>query len=786
MSVLDRKLGRELWQMRWQVLAIVLVVACGIASYIAMLTTQDSLVRSQATYYADQRFAEVFAQVTRAPRSLARRVEAIPGVATVMTRVVERVTLDVPGLAEPASGLVVSIPAGREPALSGLFVRAGRWPSPERGDEVLVSETFAEANRLGPGDHLRAMINGRRQVLTVVGVALSPEYTYQLAPGSLLPDNRRFGVLWMVEEHLAAAFDMSGAFNDLSLSLAPGAAEAAVIERLDPLLAAYGGRGAHGRELQTSHHFLSEELKQLRSMGTAVPAIFLGVAAFLLHVVIGRLIGVQREQIAALKALGYSNAAIGGHYLKLVGVIVLLGSVLGVVLGLWGVQVFLAMYQPFFRFPDLRTHLEAGTVLGAVAVSTAAGVAGTIGAVRRAVRLPPAEAMRPAPPAIYRRGVLDRLGFTRLLEPSERIVLRNLGRRPIRTLMSSLGIALAMAILVVGSFSFDSLVHVMQVGFERVERYDVMVHFVTPQPRRALHDLAALEGVLVAEPMRMVPVRASAGSRSRRLALEGLPEGGDLRRVLDRALRPYALPEDGLLMTAILAERLGVRVGDRLAIEVLEGAPRRREVVVAGLVDEPLGVQLYMRLDAVDRLLGEPRISGARLAVDPARQEGLYRRLKELPAVAAVTLRTAALELFGETSVRMQWVTTLVVSIFASVIAVGVVYNGARVILAERSWELASLRVIGMSRAEVSRILLGELAVQVAAALPIGAALGYVFAAQTLAVLDVELFRFELVIYPRTYLFAAGVVTGASALTALAVRRKVDHLDLVAVLKTRE
>ncbi|HEX7010540.1 MAG TPA: hypothetical protein VF184_11190, partial [Phycisphaeraceae bacterium] len=298
MHPLNRKLVRDLWQMRSQAAAIALVIACGIGAFVMSLSTLASLQLTQATYYEQFRFADVFASLKRAPQALERRIAQIPGVAQVQTRVVVDVNLDVEGLPEPAVGRLISIPDDEPPALNRLYLRRGRYPRPRAGHEALVGEAFAQAHGLELGDRVRAIINGRLDELILVGVALSPEYVLQMRQGQVLPDPQRFGVFWMRREALAAAYDMEGAFNDVTLALAPGASEAQVIERLDELIEPYGGIGSYGREDQLSHRYLSDEIKQLRAMGLIAPSIFLSVAAFLLNVVVSRLIGTQREQIA--------------------------------------------------------------------------------------------------------------------------------------------------------------------------------------------------------------------------------------------------------------------------------------------------------------------------------------------------------------------------------------------------------------------------------------------------------------------------------------------------------
>jgi putative ABC transport system permease protein len=783
---LDRKLLRDLWQMKGQAVAIALVIGSGLAMFVMYFSNFDSLSRTQRAYYERQRFAEVFASLKRAPQRLAERLAAVPGVAAVDTRVVADVTLDVPGLDEPATGRLVSIPADGRPRVNDVSLRRGRWIEAGRPDEVVASEAFAVANRLQPGDRVAAVINGRRRALRIVGLGLSPEYVYSIRPGELIPDDRRFGVLWMERRALASAFDMEGGFNDVALTLMPGASEAEVIARVDRLLAPWGGLGAIPRRLQLSHWTLDNELRQLRSFGLIVPAIFLAVATFLVNVALTRALALQRAQIAALKALGYSNRELGWHYLKWALLLAALGTVLGTAAGGWLGAAMIRLYNQYFRFPMLDYRLSTGVALAAAGVALAAGALGAARAVRRAVRIPPAEAMRPEPPARYRASAVERLVARRLTHVS-RMVLRNIERHPFRAGASVLGIGFATAILAVGFFFIDALDVLVAHQFGVVQRQDASLTFFEPASPAAFHEVRALPGVLHAEPVRMVPARVRFGHRERRLAVTGLPAAPTLQRVVDTTGRVITLPEEGLVLSRALAGVLGVRTGETVTLEVLEGRRPLRRAVVSGVVDEYMGLSAYMEIGALRRLLRETdTLSGANLVLDDARLGPLFRRLKATPRVAAVNLTRTALASFRDVMTQNTRITTVMNLIFAGIIAFGVVYNAARVSLSERSRELASLRVLGFTRAEISLILLGELAVLTLAALPLGLLLGWALGLLIIASLDSEVYRFPLVVTPQALAWSCLAVIAAATVSGLAVRRRLDHLDLVAVLKSPE
>ncbi|MGE0448541.1 MAG: ABC transporter permease [Vicinamibacterales bacterium] len=782
--ILDRKLLRDLWDMKGQALAIAAVVAAGVTMYVTYISNFDSLQRTRAGYYQSARFADVFASLKRAPSSVRARIEAVPGVQRVMTRVVADVTLDVPGLAEPATGRLVSLPERGRPPLNDLFLRRGRWVDPSRPDEVLASEMFCTANGFGPGDTVAALINGRRRTLRIVGVALSPEYVYAIRPGDIFPDRRRFGIFWMNETALAPAFDMEGGFNDVSIALARGGSAPEVIARVDRILEPYGGLGAIPQRLQVSAWTLENELSQLQTFGFLIPVIFLGVAAFILNVALTRALALQRAQIAALKALGFANREIGWHYVKWGLLIAAVGAVAGIGGGAWLGSGMIELYNQYFRFPTLYYRMSTDVGVQSIVGALVVAALGAWSAVRRAVKIPPADAMRPEAPAAYRRSRLER---HLRLTPASRMVLRNLQRQPVRSLISIVGIAFAVAVLLVGLSFIDIMDKLINQQFMLSMRQDATISFTQPRSGRVIHDVAHLPGAMDLEPMRAVPVRLRAGGRTRTLSITGLPERPTLNRVVERSGRILSLPPDGLVLSRILGEILRVEPGDTIVVSVLEGRRPRVDVPVAALVDDSIGLQAYMRIDTLHRMLDEgPTLSGAYLTIDPGMTDRFYRAVKVMPAVAGVALRDVTLRNFRETMAETMSVQIFFNVIFAGVIAFGVVYNSARVSLSERSHELASLRVLGFTRAEISIILLGELAVLTVLALPVGALIGYALGQLIMVGFSNELYRLSFFVAPRTVAWSFLTVIGAAFISGLSVRRRLDRLDLIAVLKRRD
>jgi putative ABC transport system permease protein len=788
MRALDLKLLRDLWHMRGMAVAISLVLVGGISTFVMSLVTYESLKVTQARYYIDQRFATVFAGLVRAPESVAERLVDLPGVNQVETRVVAPVNLEVEGFTDPITGRIVSLPEFGAPRLNVPYLRLGRLPAPGADHEIAVNEDFAKAHGLRPGDRIAAVIKGHRKRLDIVGIALSPEYMYAIPPGAIFPDYERYGILWMNRKALATAFDMDGAFNDVSFSLQLGASERDLIDRVDLILERYGGLGAYGREDQFSHRFITEELRGLETMATIFPVIFLGVAAFLLNVVITRLVATEREQIGTLKAFGYSTLQVGMHYTKLVLAITSIGLVIGIGLGLWFAKGLGGIYQEFYSFPYLQFQLDPLILLQAVLVTLVASLAGTVFAVRRAAAVPPAEGMRPEPPPIYRATFLERLGLQRRLAEPSRMIVRHIARQPLKAGLTMLGIAAACAILMITNFQRDAIGWMIGVQYGLSSREDLTVLFTDPTPRRALYSIASLDGVTQAEGFRAVPARLVHGHRSYRTAVDGVEPDGELQRILDAALAPVTIPAEGVVLTEYLAhEILRIAPGEMLTLEVLEGSRPVLQVPVVGTTREYLGVNAYMSREALNRLMREgPAISGARLAVDPVHQDEVYRRLGEMPRVAGTIVRDTSIQQFNEMMEQTILYFSFITALLGGFIAFGVVYNSARIALSERSRELASLRVLGFTRGEVAYILLGEIGLLALLALPVGFLFGATLSAYLTVAFSSDLYRIALIIAPSTYALAASIVLVSFAATGALIWRKLAQLDLIEVLKTRE
>jgi putative ABC transport system permease protein len=787
MRALNHKLLRNLWKLKGQVLAIAVVIASGVAVLVMSLSALQALQQTAAAYYERQRFADVFSSVKRAPSRLVDQISSIPGVRSVEDRIKQMATLSIEGFEEPVIGQLVSIPEQGEPLLNNLVLRSGRLVSLGRPDEVVLNEPFAEAHELQLGDHFKALMNGHQRTLTVVGIALSPEFIYTIGPGALMPDDKRFGVIWMGREALAAAYDLDGAFNEVSLALRHDSKPEQVIVRLDRILDGYGSHGAIERKNQISNWFLMNEIEQLKTMSTILPTIFLAVAAFLGNMVLSRLIATDRSEIGLMKAFGYSNWQVAWHYTKMVIAMTAVGIILGWLLGAWLGRVNTEIYAGLFRFPLLIFRPDPGVFAIGAAVSLIAALAGSLGSVRRAASLPPAEAMSPPAPPMYRSSRLSQSRLALWLDQPTRIILRQIMRAPLRSLLTSIGIALSVSVMVMALQWIDAIEQIIEVQFHETQRQDMTVGLVESQSEQTLREIRRLPGVLAAEPMRSKSVDLKVGHLSHRGAIEGVTDNPQLQRIFDARGKVVTIPPEGLILSTRLAEKLGVGIGDSVWVEVLEGRQPKALIPVVHLFETYMGMPAYLHLRAFNRLMGErASLEVINLLVDKNQLPQLYRSLKSLPKVSAVTLKDAAVEEFNRTMAETLMIYISFFAAFACALGFGVVYNSTRIALSERGRELATLRVLGFHSGEISYILLGEAALLILVGLPLGCLLGHGLGWLMTNAMNTELFRIPLVIKAATDASAVLVTLGATAFSAALVRRRLDHLDLIAVLKTRE
>lgn len=788
MKALNLKLLRDLWHVKGQVIAVALVIASGIATLSMALTTLESLQKTSEQYYSDCQFADAFVSAVRVPNNLKQRLEAIEGISLVETRIKKYASLDMPDFNEPVMGLLTSIPDQGQPRLNQLALRQGRWIAPGASDEVIVNEPFAEAHNLKLGDRISAVMNGKKRYFRVVGIALSPEYIYSISPGSLMPDDARYGILWAGQSSLEAAFDLKGAFNDVAFKFDAASDHQALLKQIDMVLEPYGGRNSYLRDDQISYWFVNNEIQQLKTTSIIFPVIFLLVSAFLTNMVLSRMITNEREQIGLLKAFGYSNLQVGAHYFKMVLVMCFVGAVIGLAAGAYLGQANTEMYAEFFRFPVLVYDFSISSFVISTGISLVAALSGIIGSIGRVVKLPPAVAMVPPSPDIYHRSFIDTSRIKHWLDQPTRIAIRQIIRKPLRATFTVIGISFAVGLMVLGLQMFDAVKYLGVSFFTDAQRQDMTMAFYQNQKQHAFRQVKRLPGVLEAEPIRYVSVEFINGTKSHRGAITGIRSDATLQPIYDNySQKVISLPEEGMVIGSQLADKLNVAVGDRIYVEFLDKTGLQRDFAVAGIFDTFMGLPAYMNLEALNRELGEiGQYFMLNLVVDPEQSDAFYQAVKESPAITALVTKKASLDAFNETVAESMLVFIFIFVVLSSILVFGVSYNMIRISLSERGRELATLRVLGFTKGETSYILLCEIGLLTLIGLALGCFVGWGMTHLLGYALQTELFRIPVIIYPHTYSYSVIVAIVASVMSALFVVKRIRNLDLIEVLKTKE
>lgn len=787
MKPLDKKLLRDLRRLAPQVLAIALLSAMGVAVAVMSFAGLKALVVAEDRFYGATRFADVFATVTRAPRSVVRQLQAIDGVTAVDARAMTGGLLPVEGLVRPASVQLIALPDDPGSALNGLVLAAGRMPFADRPDEAVALKSFLKAAHVKLGDRLTATVGGRRVSVIVVGSAMSPEYVYPPSGVSTLPDDAHAAVIWAKRTLVEGAAGQVGAFGQVSLKLAPGVGPERVMPQVDKLLAPYGGAAAVAKADQASNHILVGVLGRLRKISFMLPPVFLVIAAGLTQAVVARLIDTEREEIGLLKAFGFTDVEAAAPYVKLSALIGLAGAGLGGVLGAAMAALITGVWADYFAFPVLSMQFDWTVFLITGAASVAASVTGALIAVQRVVKLRPALAMQAEPPASYRKGLVDRIGLTGWLDQPSRMILRRIGRFPGKAGLTIAGLAASLALLVGTQYMSEALDLVVDQTYYLAQRWSLQLGFQHPRALSAVAEARRLPGVIAAEPVRSSAAWALGPLARKQVAVLGLDQGARLEHPLDTLGRPIAFAGEGVILSQSLATNLGVRPGDRLELDMLEGRRLRLALPVSALADDYTGVFVYMDRRALNRALGEgDLVTGADLVTGGADPAALYRALQARPQALRAASRDDTVANWRDTAAKSFSISLSFYVGFAAVIAYGVAYNMGRITFAERARDLATLQVLGFSRGECLYILIGEIGALALLAAPLGIWAGVGLAYVLAAAFSREEIRLPVIITGRTLGFSFLAYLAAVAVAAGMVAPRVWKLDLVAVLKTRD
>jgi putative ABC transport system permease protein len=790
MRALTKKMLRSVLRNRAQILAVVAVVTCGTACYICLASLHNNLELTRDTYYAQNRFADFEIQLERAPNSTLFKLQEIPGVRQVRGRIVQDVKLDVEGVTEARMGRMVSVPDTGGNFLNSVVVVKGKFFEPGAQEEVILSEQFADANNLFVGDNLKVTADGKKHTLKIIGLGLSPEYVYIIRNiQELVPAPERFGILWVTDDFAESALNMEAESNSIIGSVESEDMLETILDTAENQLDDYGIFAKTKRENQLSNRLLSDEIKNLGVIARVIPTVFLGIAALVIMILLNRMVRNERTQIGLMKAYGYSNLSIAFHYLQFALMLSLVGCFFGFLVGQWGAQEMIKIYVQFFAFPILKSRVYPQVLAQAMLICIAFSMAGAAVAAFRASRIHPAESMRPEAPVIGHRVLLEQISMIwKRLSFTWKMIVRNVSRHKFRSSLNAFGVMISTTLLIIGFFSIDGIDYLMDFEYSRTQRQDVQVSFFLERNKEALYEAQRFDYVTHAEPLLQYPFTLTNGWRTKDVLIVGLERDARLRRLMDTNEQVVDIGEGGLVLSEKLAQMMSLNVGDSVKMKPMMGRVTTEKIIkVTKIVQQYFGASGFMNIKALSRVLDEPfAMNSVLVSTDPGKSRLMNDELDDIPLISSVTVKADTIDSM-ETTMNMQMkVMSFMTVLFAGVIAFSIIYNITSVSLSERERELASLRVMGFSQKEVGRILYYENILMGIVGLFLGVPLGMLVCRGLVTAFDTEMIRLPYHLNPRTFIISITCTCIFVLISNLAIRHKINTLDLVETLKERE
>lgn len=790
MKVMTKKMLRTILQTPGQSLAVVMVVLCGTACYITLASAHRNLLLTRDTYYAQYRLADFEIMLERVPVTTLFKVEELAGVRQVRGRIVKDVTLDIEGIDETRVGRVISMPNRRDAVLNDVVILAGRYFTEGMQNEVILSERFAQENGLSVGASIAMSLEGKKYALRIVGLGQSPEYIYMTRSiQDIIPNPERFGILWVPQDFAETAMDMQAACNNIIGSVDDLDQLDQILDEADDLLDSYGVFAKVKKEDQVSNRFISDEIQALGVLAYIIPSIFLGIAALVILVLLNRMVRNERTQIGLLKAFGYSNWAVASHYLQFALLLSVAGSLGGFFVGQLLANMLIRMYVTFvYQIPMLESRIYPEILARALGIATGFALLGALSAAWRAAHIQPAESMRPEAPRLAHRTWIEEFdALWRRLSFSSKMIVRNVARNRFRSSLNAFAVMVSSGLLIVGFSAIDSMDYLLKFMFEVTQREDVKVGFVSERGKGALYEAARFDHVQLAEPVLEYPFELRAGWRKKDIMIVGLPRNAQLQKLTDDKERVVDIGERGLVLSEYLAEDLGVEVGSMVTLKPLMGrVTGEKRVTVSKIVKQYFGYSGYMNIEALSRVLDEGfAMNAVLLKVEGGMAHELNRKLKDVSGVSSVIVKADSLQGLKDTIAASMDISSAMIVFFAGIIAFSVIYNVTAVSLAERQRELASLRVLGFSNAEVGRIIYHENFLTGVIGLSLGMPFGIVICLWVVRAFDNDLYRLPFYIDPKTLIIANVASILFVGIANFSVRWKIHRLDMVEVLKER-
>ena len=764
--------------------ACIFLIMTGILMYTALSIAAAGLEASALSFYRVNRLADTYGYVQSMPVSYTDTLRKIPGIAAVQSRYVTELRAEVPGAADTITlKLIASDPADETPLnLLNIEGRANTDKS-----ELLVNPAFMQAHKLRAGDEILVISQGREFSMTVTGTAISPEYVYIVKNTSqMLPDEAGYGIAYITAEGMAMLTGHEGVANSIVLEREPGVTFDQVRTGLEDQLRPYGLKELYDKEDLMSYFFLELEMSSIAAMSTSLPMVFLFLAIVVLYLMLKRVIEQERTQIGTLKAFGYSNRRLIGHYLGYGMVTGITGGILGWVLGYLLSRVYLEMFLQFFMLPRLAGGFDPGGIVRALSLSAGSGLLGAYAGVRSIIRLHPAEAMRAESPRSFRFDIINYIGiFRQFLSSRGNMSLRSISRNPVRSLFVVISIMFSFGIIsLVGSFNglIDKMIFAQ---LQDIQRYQVKLSLEQPlHYRQAVEEAWQLDSVSYAEGLLELPFRISSRHLHRDIVLTGVPDHSVLYHIADTNTgETYPPPTGSIILSNGLAGELQVRAGDRIMLSS-NLLPDDTELTVSAVIEQNMGSGSYTGLGFLSELTGHPEMANA-IILNTDDVGALKESVKSSSVITTIEDKEKTLSGY-RAMMGMFTGVYAALELLGTLVAFAIIYNTATISLSERKREYATLRVLGLSVGEVAGIMNFEYAVLTVCGIVLGIPFTRLLNHAVNMMMDTDLFCMPSTLPVSAYLLGVSSCVLAIVFSGRSATGKIRRFDMVEVLKERE
>lgn len=761
-----------------------LVTAVGIASLVMSRSGYLSLQQSKEESYRKLNFADLSIPLVRIPRSAMTILENHPNIQLAECRVSDNGQVLIPKENQVIHARFHSLERSNK-SINATKLMEGQFPRLQALNDALVSDAFAQAWKISPGEQVHVLLRGRKLRLRIAGIVRSPEYVYQAGSATSIPEDRLFSVWWLHPQLLSNLSQMQSSCNEVLLILKNPNTEKDFENFLEQKLKPFGYTFFVPRKRQISNYFIESELQQLRGMAIFIPLIFLSITLFLLNITMARVILTQRESLGTLCAFGFTRVALIVQTVVF-GVLCLVpGLLLGLLAGHWLSKEIFRIYLLFYRFPEAHFQFDIQSTILSALLCLATGVAGSIFALGHLLRKTPAEILHPRPPEQTRRLPFENSRFFQKLDLGTRMSLRNLMRRPFQTLVTTAGLSISLALLLFAQFQRTAITRLIEQQFEETQKQTHTINLTRSLPHSVLPSLRhhLPSGLLEGHTQLPVVLQFKGATRELELVLTHQ----------EQILRSEKLPEQNLRSTTgvkiskSLADALDIKQGDRIKITTREVFPQQIMLQVTDFNENLMGYTAQMTRNDFQELTKQTTYFNLILYRGTTRTElNSEDLISRFPQISSVLSKSFAKKTFAKTVSENIGTFQFYMIIFSLIIALGVLYNNSRIQFAERLAELSLLRAVGFSVREISSLFWKDYLILVFISIAPGLWLGRILVRWIIRSMETEMFRIP-IFFSKEMDIAAVLYLFLGVLCAiLFIQPSLRKIPFIVALKERE